>query len=435
MKRKNEPVIRRVSVIGTLLAVFSVIIYAILLLLIARPLLGWLSLGKADEKGLLSAIKYDGNNATYHYMLGRYYQLDLINPDTEKAIQHYITSINSNPLQPGAWIDLSKIYQITGRNTEAEYALERALKLSPNNPDLMWEAGTFWLMNNATDKAVDALKRYIILMPDKQKEVYDLCWKLRLDNNYIINSLVPDIYSYRSNYLQYLVATERVREAQESWRAIDKGSLEKDIFIAYVNFLIKNKLYEEAGDVWKEITKKVEGLESNSDTSLVWNSGFENEILNGGFDWIIGKTEGVNIFIDESVRMTGSRSLGVTFDGKYNPNIAVAQQVVRVKPGSRYTLKGYIKTDSLTTANGIVISVYGHNCKGLYKKSDAITGTNFWREVSFDFDTPADCNAAVVRIARERSTKFDNKIEGTAWIDGITLRQQADLLKKVSKKP
>ena len=420
---------------GLLFSVFALLVYIILVLLISRPLLGWIALGKSDEEGLLSAVRLDSKNPTYHYLLGRYYHMDLNNPDMEKAIRQYRESLISSPLQAGAWIDLSKAYQITGQNAEAEYALERAAKLSPNNPDLMWEAGTFWLINNMTDKAVSALSRYILLMPDKQSEVYDLCWKLKLDNSYILTDLIPESYEYGAGYLMYLMKTKRAGESQEVWKVLDKNRLDKKMFISYVNFLINNKLYEEAGNIWKETTEKIEGMGKNEDSSIVWNNSFENEMLNGGFDWFISEVEGANVFIDEAIRMTGNRSLGVTFDGKHNPDVTIAQQVVRVSPGIKYILRSYIKTDSLTTTNGIIINVQGHNCSGLYKKSDAMTGTNFWREVTLDFETPAECRAVIVKIRRERSAKFDNKIEGTAWIDGISLKQQADFLKSSSRKP
>ena len=420
---------------GLLFSVLAFLIYIILTLLLSKTLIGWIMLGKADEKGLLSAVRFDGNNPANQYLLGRYYHTDLSNPDIEKAILSYRESLVLSPVQSSAWIDLSKAYQITGQSIEAEYALERAVKLSPNNPDLMWEAGTFWLINNMTDKAVSALRRYILLMPDKQSQVYDLCWKLKLDNSRILSDLIPQSYEYQSRYLMYLINTKRTWETQEVWKLLDKKNLDKKIFISYINFLINNSLYENAKSVWKEITEKIEDIGTNDDSSLIWNAGFENEILNGGLDWLISEVEGANVFIDESIHLIGNRSLGLSFDGKHNPDITIAQQVVRVDPGTKYTLRSYIKTDSLTTTNGIILNVQGHNCNGLNKKTDAMTGTTFWREVSLDFETPAGCRAVTVKIRRERSGKFDNKIEGTAWIDGISLKQQADLLKSSSRKP
>ena len=406
------------------LSVSAVFIYILVLWLLSRPFTGWLFLGQADEKGLLAAIRYDSGNASYHYLLGRYYLMNINSPDYPKAIEHYRSSLQVSPLQAGAWIDLSKAYQANGQAAQSQESFERAVKLSPNNADLMWEAGTYWLINNRPDMAVAALKRYLLLVPDRQNDVYDLCWKLRLDNRSILQDLLPDSFTYRSHYLSYLIGTNHVTEARETWETIDVQSLDKDLFIKYVNFLVANSLYDEAWKIWEEITGQIEGMGEYDEAAMIWNPGFEQEILNGGFDWKISEIAGVNVFIDDAIRMSGTRSLGVSFDGQHNPDITIARQIVRTKPSSQYSLRGYVKTDSLTTTNGIFIIVSGHNCSNLNKRSETLTGSNFWKELSVDFDVPSDCGAVIIAVRREKSVKFDNKIEGTAWIDGITLKPQ-----------
>ena len=192
--------------------------------------------------------------------------MDIISPDTEKAIGHYRESIRKSPLQANVWIDLSKAYRANGQTAESERSFERAVRLSPNDPALMWEAGTFWLINNKPDKAVGALKRYMLLAPAKQNDVYGLCWSLQLGNTYILQNLLPDNYEYRSGYLSYLISTGHAAEAQETWKTIDINKLDKDLFMKYVNFLILSGLYDEAWTIWKEVTGKMEGMEKHDDT-------------------------------------------------------------------------------------------------------------------------------------------------------------------------
>lgn len=403
-------------------SVSAVFIYLLVLWLLSKPFTGWLFLGKADEKGLLAAARHDSTNASYPFLLGRYYLMNLHSPDYKKAIDQYRTSIYLSPLQAGAWAELSKAYQADGQTAQSQESFERAVKLSPNNADLMWEAGTYWLINNRPDLAVAALKRYILLVPARQDEVYDLGWKLRLDNHTILQDLLPDSFEYRSRYLSYLINASHVTEARETWKSIDIHNLDKDLFIKYINFLIAHNLYEEAWKIWGEITGQIEGMGAYDEKTMIWNPGFEQEILNGGFDWKISEIAGVNVFIDDAIRMSGTRSLGFSFDGQHNPDITIARQVVMAKPSSPYSLRGYVKTDSLTTTNGVFLIVTGHNCSNFHKRSEVLTGSNFWKELSVEFEVPSDCGAVIVAVRREKSNKFDNKIEGTAWIDGMTLK-------------
>jgi hypothetical protein len=419
----NERTIPKQAFSSLFFSFAAVLVYIVLIWLLSKSFLGRLSLGKADEQGLLAALRFDSNNSAYHYLLGSYYHTNLLSPDAEKAIRHYREAIRSSPLQAGVWVDLSKTYRAIGQTKESEYSLERAVKLSPYNPDLMWEAGTYWLINNRPDRAAEALRRYILLAPTGQDTVYDLCWRLHLGNDYILQNLLPNSYAYRSAYLSYLIGSDHAPEALELWKTINLDKLDKDLFIRYVNFLIADGFYDEAWATWREVTGRIEGTDKSDDSSLVWNPGFEQEILNGGFGWRIGETEGVRVFFDNSIRMSGNRSLGVSFDGAHNPDVTVAKQVIRIKPATKYTLKGYVRTDMLTTTNGIFLSVSGHNCSGLNERSGVVTGTSFWQELSVDFDAPADCRAVTIAIRREKSNKLDNKIEGTAWIDGITVKQ------------
>lgn len=430
----NERSFRKAPSSGFPFIISAFLAYLILLFLIGKPFIGWLFTGKVNRDGLSSALRFDGNNPTYHYLLGRLYHLDIVGYDIEKAIAQYKKSIELSPLQPGAWIDISKAYQVKGQSAEAEYALERAVMVSPNNAELLWEAGTFWLINNSVDKAVSVLRQYLLILPDRQKDVYDLCWKLRMDNSYILASLIPDSYEYRSQYLEYLILTKRIGETHEVWASLDKDRIGENIFITYVNALINSGSYEKAEAVWEEMTKKNGRFGKPEENNLIWNSSFENEMLNGGFDWVASEAEGADVFIDDTIRMTGNRSIGVAFDGKHNPDITIIQQVVQVKPGTPYTLRGYIKTSSLTTTNGVFFSVQGHNCSMPHRKSETATGTNFWREFSIDFGSPEGCNAIIIKARREQSAKLDNKIEGTVWIDGITLKQREDLPKNSYRK-
>jgi hypothetical protein len=51
-----------------------------------------------------------------------------------------------------------------------------------------------------------------------------------------------------------------------------------------------------------------------------------------------------------------------------------------------------------------------------------LVGSSDWLEEHADFTTNADTQLLVVRVARPASSKLDNRIAGTVWIDGVSLR-------------
>jgi tetratricopeptide (TPR) repeat protein len=399
-------------------------LYFLLMWIIIKPFLGWLSLGSISEKGLYSAAYYDSKNATYYYILGRFYQYNSESSDLAKAIKYYEESIRLSPLQGGCWLDLAKAYRAAGLTGKAGNALERAVRLIPKSPAVMWEAGVFYLINGDLGRSIRSLRKFILLDPERQADAYDLVWKIPLDSQYVLENLIPDSYPYYKRYLLYLISTDRINESKDLWNKIKGLPIEDELFLGYTDFLISKHLYEDAGSIWQDFMDRKFKEKKENQPSLLWNGSFEYDVLNGGFDWKISETKGVDVFLDWSVHIFGDRSLGVTFDGTRNPDITIASQVVRVVPQAKYLLRGNIKTDSLTTTNGLFFSVEGHDCMGLYKKSDVITGTNFWKEINIEFEVPPECSAVSLKVRRERSSKFDNKISGSAWLDGISLTQR-----------
>lgn len=400
---------------------FSIIfpLYIYLMFLIITTFIANIELLISKETGFFSASTYERQNSTYYYLIGRYFHYNPLNPDIRKSILYYKKSIDLCPLQSGCWLDIARAYQNLNDISSAGYALERAMKLMPNNPTIKWEVGIFYLMNGEIEKSYKAFKEYILLRPERQEEVYDLVWKLPYDSEKIRNNLIPFSYPYYKRYILYLIESDRLNEARSMWEYMKEFQIEDSLYIKYIDFLLNKHQYDDAFNIWKDYIKKRFGVEEDSDLSL-WNGSFEYDIQNGAFDWKVREVEGVDVYIDRDVKIHGNQSLGITFDGKHNPDITIISQIVRVHPGKKYTIKSYIKTDSLTTTNGIFLALIGHDCN-FYKESEVITGTNFWRELSIDFDVPNLCNALIVNLRRAKSSKLDNKIGGNVWIDSITL--------------
>ncbi len=399
-------------------------LYLFLALIILFQFIGYLFLNKINEDNLIKAVYYDRENSQYYYLIGRLYQYDIFKKDFNKAEKYYIESLKRNPLQGGCWIDLANIYKTQGRIVEAGEALKKAVSLNSSNPEIIWEAGIFFLNNNNIRDALNNFKRFIILKPESQKIVYDMLYKLSVTSDDIIKNLLPESISYFKNYLLYLISTGRINDAKNVWENIKGQQMDDELTLKYIDFLISKYEYAEAKCIWSKFVGKKFKKEIKDSNIEIWNGSFEYEIQGKGFDWKISETKGVDVFIDKDIYLEGKQSLGVDFDGTENMGIVIASQVVLVNPGTTYKLKANIKTNNLTTTNGVYFHISGHDCKELSASSEVFKGTNFWKELSVDFKVPSKCNAINVMIKRDKSQKLDNKISGSVWIDQIYLTQK-----------
>ena len=203
-------------------------------------------------------------------------------------------------------------------------------------------------------------------------------------------------------------------ETYPAWeRAVREGAVPDGLAISYVDYLIRSGDVVTARHIW-------DGLHPGGAASGVWNGGFENDTESRGFDWRIGKAEGVEINYDYRNKTEGERSLRLEFSGESNIDFLHVRQVIPVEPDSHYLLTSDISTEGITTRSGIAWEVYCEG-KGLYARSEVYTGTVDWTRARVAFDTPPGCSYVGIRLRRYKSEKLDNMISGEAWIDNVSL--------------
>ena len=153
------------------------------------------------------------------------------------------------------------------------------------------------------------------------------------------------------------------------------------------------------------------------------NAGFENEITQRGFDWRHWGDKDDNWTIERvnQEAYEGEHALRISFAGRQNIAFQNLYQIISVIPLERLRLSYVWKSDGITTDQGPYIEITGYDQKGLFQSGSMITGTHKWREESIEFRPPAGCRAAVVRVRRRPSHRFDSKIKGSFWLDNFRL--------------
>ena len=162
---------------------------------------------------------------------------------------------------------------------------------------------------------------------------------------------------------------------------------------------------------------------------LVWNGGFESTIgktLNQ-FDWTIAPTDYARVSIDTGTVHSGSRSLRIDFAGRDTTRLdGEIKQVVVLRPGGRYRLEFYVRTDALVSPEGPRIQVAESGSGKVTAVSDAIPpGTNDWRLMSLEFTAPEGNPSAgmtmMMSVIRKPRFSYDEPTKGTLWLDDFRL--------------
>lgn len=402
-----------------------ILIHLLSLFLILR-LIGLTVTDRLDKSKNLKSLKLASQlmpgKAVHYYHMGLLEHYNLINYDIHSTIRYYEAAIKRNPLYKEVWFDLANAYQSINRKEEAFMAIENFYKLNRNNPERVWDTGIFFMVNDSRpENSFKFFRRYIKLNPYSQEKVYKVINHMNIPVDTIISDILSEDVGLYNEYLRYLIREDMLDSALQFRGKVKHEYIDDSTMIRLCSSLISKSRYREAWALWDEIRGAGNVQVDNLDFSILSNGSFEDPVRNGCFDWVIGRISGIKTSVNNKIRSEGSRSFGIIFDGKYNLNVRVIRQVVPVEPDTGYFLKGRIKTEELTTTNGLFFEVYGHNCKGLYRRTESVTGTTDWKTLGLSFNTPGECKAIVVSLGREKSEKFNNKIGGMAWIDGIEL--------------
>jgi tetratricopeptide (TPR) repeat protein len=420
------------------------IIFSVLLALVAIPAIyqsyrilraDRIALSGETISNYTHALHYDPSNAQLWWKRGRLRHYSVEKVELELALQDYRTALNLNPRIGQAWVDLADVYDRLGRTSEAESALEKAFEVHTYSPIIRWQAGNFFLRRGNLAKMYECFKIACQYDVSKMGLATELAWKIDPDHAQILHKLVPDTLPANMDYLNCLVGKDALDLAQPVWQRCLKNEIPPDYELkpsstfSYINNLLAKNRANEALQVWDEILRKTGTGMSDSrwksaGQNLVWNGSFENEILRGGLDWRYQDVPELKFQIDVENRLDGLKSLMVSF-GNANISDGNLYQIVPVTAPGNYILDFYIQTKDLTTDQMPYLSIQGYpetNCASA--QSDFFPSTTSWIKLSLPFTVKEGCKAVRLALMRNRSTKFDNRINGSLWLDEIVVRSQ-----------
>jgi hypothetical protein len=224
--------------------------------------------------------------------------------------------------------------------------------------------------------------------------------------------------------LHLLIARQEVAAAESVWEHLIALNQEFSPKLAfpYFRLLLAKQEVAAAQTAWQQAASVNRSLQAYlpSRQNLVVNGGFEENILNGGFDWWYQSNPHAAVAIDTSEFSGGTRSLLITFDGQSADDPGIFQ-FVPVKPNSQYEFSAQYRSEELDTASGPRFSIADAYTGTSYVLTDDILGTNPWHPEQAQFHTGPNTKLVLLKIVREPANPL---IRGKLWIDELKLVEQ-----------
>jgi len=389
------------------------------------------------------ALRYTPSNAEFWWKRGRLRHYSVKDVNIAQALNDYRQALALNPRLSQAWVDLADVYERMGKLSEAEAALEKAFETRPYSPLIRWQAGNFFLRRDNLPKMYECFKLASQYDIEKLGIAIELAWKVDPDHAGILEKLVPDSLPCNLRFLAFLVARDELDLAHPAWRRCMRNEIPSDFefkpsaAFRYIDCLLLKNRAMEAMQIWDEALRKArvglsdarmktaaDGRQPAESPELVWNGSFENDILQGGFDWRYQNSPAVQFSIDAGIRVDNLKSLRVTFNGA-NLSSDFLNQIIPVLVSGSYLLSCFLKTEGLTTDQMPFILVRGYpDASAVTTRSAPFPATTDWVKLSIPFAVAEGRRAVQIALRRDKSSKFDNQIRGSFWLDGISIRNQ-----------
>jgi len=374
---------------------------------------------KLDSPNIQKAIRLEPSNADYRDLLGR--NLALSTARLDEAVSVYRTAVHLNPYEARYWLDLAGAYQIAGRTNEQSESVEHAVEADPTTPHVAWEAANFFLVQGDQAKALRYFRIVLGNDPEAVDSALQLCWRATGDANAILDrALLPRSDLYLS-FLSLLVSRQEVAAAEQVWSRLIglRQTFPTKLTFPYFRLLIAKHEVEPAKTAWQQLASIDGSLQPYlpNRENLIINGGFEEQLLNGGFDWWYVSPPHVALAIDTSEFHSGTRSLSVTFDGQNGPEAGIVQ-FIPVTPNTAYEFSAQSRTEDIDTASGPRFAIVDAYTNSSYVLTDDTLGTTAWRLQQSRFQTGPNTNLLLLKIVRDPPGPL---IRGKLWIDDLRL--------------
>jgi hypothetical protein len=335
--------------------------------------------------------------------------------DANRAAELFRQVVVRDPLSMDAWLKLAEAEIETGNDELAKKIT--AFCDTKISQVLRWKQSHTMLAHDLGMQEI--FRQNLNYLVNRKKWSPDIFYLLDTHTNFRTDRALALLdRGNRGAYLTWLMSWKRADAAKATWEALEAdGDITDELLQEYVHFLVSQKNVAPAALLWQRHT----GLHGMT------NAGFENKITGHGFDWRISNGEDDKTWQCRQVyghSQKGTNALRVSFLGKKNLTWDHIYQIVPVKPEQPYQLTYWWKSKGITTDQRPFVEIYSYDAQGLYLKGPMALRSNDWMPVTMAFTPPEDCYAVVVRLRRNESFRFDNKIHGVLWVDEFALTLQ-----------
>src|SRR5712664_2304176 len=237
--------------------------------------------GLQTATGYERATHLEPANPQNWYLLSRYWQYNLEDPDVTRAMRSYLAALSLNPGSSEAWLDLATAYESEANLVAARDAFLHAKKVYPLSAQVSWRYGNFLLRQGELEPAFTELRLAVEADPKRAAEAFSRCLRAGSNIETALDHVLSPISGAYLDVIWDQTTDGHTGNALKVWNRL--ASLHPRISLydsfSLVGALMTEKRIPEASRVWDQAVLFAGLAELQSPPgSVLWDGGFESNV-------------------------------------------------------------------------------------------------------------------------------------------------------------
>jgi len=377
---------------------------------------------QSDEKNAATqALNWQRTNAQALFSEG----IRIAETNPPQAMARLVAGVRSNPTDGPAYAAIALLKEKDGQLAEAELAMQAAAQLAPRRIDVQLDVARFWFRRGDVSRAMKHLDVALTFGGNLHAQIFPDLLKLAeapATRAAAYAGLLQQPVTWWPQFFNHAAAKATNIETLRALFQMQAGgpnAVTREGLRAYLQRLQRENLWIESYFVWLNNLRK----DQLNAVGNLFNGGFEEEISNLGFDWVVTPTSQVVVDTAPTYGSTGHKALRVVFRG---PRIQFqhVHQYMMLDPGT-HVLHGRVRPDNLETSEGVQWSIYCVGSAKAVAHSERFTGTDHWQHFTAQFQVPEkDCAVQMLRLELAGRSALDYEAKGAIWFDELSIARQ-----------
>jgi O-antigen ligase len=331
----------------------------------------------------------------------------------DDADRAYTAALTANPFAAATWIARAELTETKGEPGRSLHMMRVAQTIEPFTLRTEWALANLLMRQGKQRQAARHFGALAQSVPQMRAAIVEAATAGGIDPLNIAADVIPADGEAAGEFLIHLVRAKAWPQLVPSYEALPAAA-KRNIPAHLLRYIFDRTFAANETATYLQLWKQMGTGNVAEDTfsSTLLAPSTDEDSQGYGLRWVERPHEGVSIRFD--VKGSESPFIELRFTKPQNLQYAHLSRDFAVRPGQRYTLLAEVRTEDLTSNEGVRLLVASP--RGSLIESSPFRRTASWQQVRLPFRAGPDDRVLRLFVVRYPAAGFDKQISGSFYL-------------------